>query len=153
MKYIRVLVLVISFIMIFTSILSIAAENKIDERIDNTISSPRYAIPMSISIAFGFDSDDPYVSSSLVDIFANPNNADYFILRVVLEKYTSSGYKVVKTWRDVKATIDSGGIASFERTYKHSEHGTYRIRVSGEGYKGSKCVVTFSDKTSQVATC
>ena len=153
MKYIRVLLLVISFIMIFTSILSIAAEHKIDERVDDIISSPRYAIPMSIAIAFGFNSEDPYVSSSVVDISALNEDVDYFILRVVLEKYSSSGYTVVKTWRDIKATMDDCGIASFERTYKHDSHGSYRIRVSGEGYKGSKCVVTFSNKTSKTVTC
>ena len=143
----------ISFILIFTSILSVAAEYKIDERIDATISSPRYSIPMSIAIGFGFQSDDPYVSSSVVDISALNEDVDYFILRVVIEKYSSSGYSVIKTWRDVKATMDSSGIASFHKNYKLSEHGTYRIRVSGEGYKGSKCVVTFSNKTSPVATC
>ena len=154
MKYIRVLLMAISIIMIFTSILSVAAESKIDERIDSELLSPRYAIPMSIAIAFGFNnSSDPYMSASLVNISADNDDVDYFILRVVLEKYSSSGYKVIKTWRDVKATMDSYGIASFDRNYKLSEHGSYRIRVSGEGYKGSKCVVTFKDKTSPISSC
>ncbi len=145
--------MIISFIMVFTSIFSVAAECKIDERVDAEIASPRYAIPMSIAIAFGFNTSDPYMSASAVNISAVNDDVDYFILRVVLEKYSSSGYTVVKTWRDVKATMDSYGIASFERNYKLSEHGSYRIRVSGEGYKGSKCVVTFSDKTSPIASC
>lgn len=153
MRYIRVLLLMISFIMIFTSICSVAAEQKIDEKIDDLISSPRYAIPMSIGIGFAFNSDDQYVSTSVVDISANPDDVDYFMLRVVLEKYSSSGYSVVKTWRDVKVSVDKIGVAYFERDYKHNSHGSYRIRVSGEGYKGSKCVVSFSNKLSHVASC
>lgn len=153
MKYIRVLLMVISFVMIFTSIFSVATEYKIDKNIDEIISSPRYAIPMSIAIGFNFNSDDPYVSTSLVNLSADPEDVDYFILRVVLEKYSSSGYTPVKTWRDVKLTVDGIGVAYFERNYKHNSHGTYRIKVSGEGYKGSKCVVTFSNKLSKVASC
>ena len=153
MKYIRVLLMMISFILIFTSILSVAAEYKLDEKIDEQISSPRYAIPMSILLGFGFNSDNPYVSSSIVDISAESDDVDYFIIRVVLEKYSSSGYTVVKTWRDVKVNVDSSGVAYWERDYKLSSHGTYHIKVSGEGYKNSKCVVTFSNKISKVASC
>lgn len=152
MKYIRVLLLMISFVLIFTSIFSVAAEYQIDKNMELE-SSPRYAIPMSITIGFAFNSEDPYVSTSLVNIFADPDDVDYFMLRVVLEKYSGSGYTVVKTWRDVKTSVDDSGIASFNRTYKLSNHGSYRIRVSAEGYKGSNCVVTFSDKTSKIATC
>ena len=89
----------------------------------------------------------------MVDISAEPDDVDYFILRVVLEKYSSSGYSVVNTWRDVKLTVDDGGDALFSRKYTHNSHGSYRIRVSGEGYKNSKCVVTFSDKVSNIASC
>ncbi len=153
MKYIRVLLLMISFILIFSSVFSVATEYKIDKRIDETINSPRYAIPMSILLGFGFNSDDPYVSTSLVNISADPDDVDYFVLRVVLEKYSSSGYNVIKTWRDIKVSADQYGVAYWEKNYKLSGHGSYRIRVSGEGYKGSKCVVTFSNKISKVATC
>ncbi len=154
MKYIRVLLLMISFVLIFTSIFSVAAEYNIDKSIEESTSSPRYAIPMSIVVGFGFNSDNEYVSTSLVDISVdNVDAVDYFLLRVVLEKYSSSGYTVVKTWRDVKTTVDSSGVACLTKKYTHDSHGTYRIRVSGEGYKGSKCVVTFTDKTSPVASC
>lgn len=153
MKYIRVLLMMISFILIFTSVFSVAAEYKVDKNMEERISSPRYAIPMSILIGFGFNSDDPYVSTSVVNISADAGAVDYFILRVVLEKYSSSGYSVVKTWRDVKIPADEYGVAYFEKHYKLSSHGSYRIRVSGEGYKSSKRIVTFYDKLSQVASC
>ncbi|MDY5906024.1 MAG: hypothetical protein SPJ45_03985, partial [Anaerovoracaceae bacterium] len=109
--------------------------------------------PMSILLGFGFNSDDPYVSTSLVNISADPDDVDYFVLRVVLEKYSSSGYNVIKTWRDIKVSADQYGVAYWEKNYKLSGHGSYRIRVSGEGYKGSKCVVSFSNKLSHVASC
>lgn len=141
----------ISFVLIFTSMFSVAAEYQKDENIDTL--SPRYAIPMSMNIGLNFNSDNPYVSTAIVDISAHPDDVDYFILRVVLEKYSSSGYTVVNTWRDVKTTVDSGGFAHFTRKYTHDAHGSYRIRVSGEGYKNSKSVVTFSDKVSNIANC
>lgn len=153
MKYIRVLLLMISFIMVFTSIFCVAAEHKIDKNIDETINSPRYSIPMSIAIGFNFNNSDPYESTSMVDISADPSDVEYFILRVVLERYNGSGYTVVKTWRDVKITVDDTGDAFFSRHYKHTESGSYRIRVSGEGYKNSRCVVTFSNKISKIASC
>lgn len=154
MKYIRILLMMISFILIFTSIASVAAEYENDKNIDKMILSPRYSIPMSMNIGFSFSSYDPYISTSIVDISVDDvDDVDYFLLRVVLEKYSSSGYTVVKTWRDVKSTVDDDGYAFFDRTYKHDSHGSYRIRVSGEGYKGSKCVVTFKDKTSPTRSC
>ncbi len=153
MKYIRVLLMMISFVMIFTSIFSVAAEYDIDEKIETNISSPRYAIPMSIALGLNFNNSDKYVSTSMVDISTYPGDVDYFILRVVLEKYNGSGYTVTKTWRDVKISADDGGYIYFSRNYKHTESGSYRIRVSGEGYKNSKCIVTFSDKTSNIASC
>ena len=71
MKYIRVLLMMISFILIFTSVFSVAAEYKVDKNMEERISSPRYAIPMSILVGFGFNSDDPYVSTSVVNISAD----------------------------------------------------------------------------------
>ena len=153
LKYIRILLMMISFILVFTSVFSVAAEYKIDKNIDEMINSPRYSIPMSILVGFAFKSDDPYVATSIVDISAEKEDVDYFILRVVLEKYSSSGYSPIKTWRDVKVTVDEDGTAYFNRKYAVNSHGSYRIRVSGEGYKGSKCVVTFSDKTSKTLAC
>ena len=151
LKYIRVLLIMISFILIFMSVVSVAAEYQKDDDIYTL--SPRYAIPMSLTIGLNFQSDDPYLADLFTNISVDSGDVDYFILRVVLEKYSGSGYTVVKTWRDVKATVDSNGIAFFGRSYRLSEHGSYRIRVSGDGYIGSKCVVTFINKTSKTVTC
>lgn len=154
MKCIRIPVIVLCFILIISTVFSFASESStyaINEENDAIeITSARYAIPMSMRVAFGLDS---YKATAVVDISLNPDNADYFMLRVVLERYNGSGYTVEKTWRDQKVSVDDAGFAYFEKSHTVSQGGSYRIRVSGEGYKGSECVVTFSDKVSKVASC
>ncbi len=152
MQIIRILLSVISFILIIASIFSVAAEYKLD-RAKNISELSKYWMPASVAVVFGFKSKEkPYISTSMVDIFAHPDNVEYYVLRVVLEKYSGLGCTAIKTWKNVKSTIDSDGKASFRRTYQVNEPGTYRIRVSGEGYKDSRCVDTFSDRISTATT-
>lgn len=153
MKRIRIPVIALCSIMIISTVFSFASESVVYEiNEDNVvdITSARYAIPMSMRVAFGFEE---YKAAAVVDISVDPKNADYFMLRVVLERYNGSGYTVEKTWRDQKVSVDQYGYAYFEKYHTVSQGGSYRIRVSGEGYKGSECVVTFSNKVSQVVSC
>lgn len=154
MKYIRIPAIALCFILIIATVFSFATQNSVKYEIAedyiSDISSARYAIPMSMVVGLGFDA---YRATAMVDISTDTLNADYFILRVVLERYNGSGYTVEKTWRDQKVSIDECGLAYFEKNYTVSQGGSYRIRVSGEGYKGSKCVVTFADKVSGIANC
>lgn len=152
MQVIRISLLVISFVLIIASIFSVAAEYRLD-RAKNLTELSKYWTPASVAVVFSFKSKEkPYISTSTVEIFAHPDNVEYYVLRVVLEKYSGLGCIAIKTWKNVKSTIDSNGNASFKRTYQINEPGTYRIRVSGEGYKDSRCVDTFSDRISTATT-
>lgn len=154
MKCIRIPAIVLCFILIISTVFSFASEDSTyqlseeNDAIETT--SARYAIPMSMDIGIGFDG---YKAVAVADLSVSPTYADYFILRVVLERYNGSGYTVEKTWRDQKVSVSEYGFAYFERYHTVSQGGSYRIRVSGEGYKGSECVVTFSNKVSLVKSC
>lgn len=153
MKYIRIPAIALCFVLIISTVFSFASESVAEEmNEDYTVDtlSARYAIPMSMIVGLGIQS---YKATAVVDISVDPDNADYYMLRVVLERYNGSGYTVEKTWRDQKVSVDKYGIAYFEKSHTVSQGGSYRIRVSGEGYKGSECVVTFSDKVSPVKSC
>lgn len=153
MRRIMIPVIVLCFVLVISTVCSFASENityKISENDVNEKTSIRYAIPMSMDIGIGFEG---YKAVAIADISLDPDNADYFMLRVVLERYNGSGYTVEKTWRDQKVSVDDCGFAYFEKYHTVSKGGSYRIRVSGEGYKGSECVVTFSNKVSQVVSC
>lgn len=152
-RHIRIPAIALCLILIISTVFSFASESVTYEINQDSItdtSSARYAIPMSMRVGIGFES---YKAVAIVDISTDTSNADYFMLRVVLERYNGSGYTVEKTWRDQKVSVDDCGFAYFEKYHTVSKGGSYRIRVSGEGYKGSDCVVTFSNKVSQVASC
>lgn len=153
MKCIRIPAIALCFVLVVSTVFSFASESRVYEMNEDYVtdtSSVRYAIPMSMRIGLGIQS---YRATTVVDISTDPSNADYFMLRVVLERYNGSGYTVEKTWRDQKVSVDDAGFAYFEKYYTVSQGGSYRLRVSGEGYKGSECVVTFSNKVSQVVSC
>ena len=106
---------------------------------------PQYNISMNILTSFEAGSG---IAECGVSIDTNPGAADTVNMRITLERLTTSGYVVVKTWRDEVRTVNSYGVATISRQYALTERGTYRFRTSGTVYKGSTAVATFTDVTS-----
>lgn len=106
---------------------------------------PQYNISMSIETSFEAGSG---IAECGVVVDTNPGVATTVNMRIVLERLTTNGYVVVKTWRDEVRTFDSFGEASIYRVFALEERGTYRFRTSGTVYNGTRVLDTFTDVTS-----
>lgn len=106
---------------------------------------PQYNISMDIITSFEAGSG---IAECGVDIDTNPGTATTVNMRIVLERLTTNGYVVVKTWRDEVRTFNSLGRASIYREFALEERGTYRFRTSGTVYNGTTVLDTYTNVTS-----
>jgi len=106
---------------------------------------PQYNISMNIETAFEAGTG---VAQCSVVVDTDPGTATTVNMRIVLERLTTNGYVVVKTWRDEVRTFDSFGEASIYRVFALEERGTYRFRTSGTVYNGTTVLDTFTNVTS-----
>lgn len=106
---------------------------------------PQYSIPMAIDTSFEAGSG---IAECSVTVDVDAGAATTVNMRIVLERLTTNGYVVVKTWRDEVRTFDSFGEASIYRVFALEDRGTYRFRTSGTVYRGSTVVATYTDVTS-----
>ena len=123
-----------------------SVENEIiaDDNVQPNL-EPQYNISLDITTSFEAGSG---IAECGVAVETDPGTADTVNMRITLERLTTSGYVVVKTWRDEVRTVNSYGVATISRQFALTERGTYRFRTSGTVYKNGTAVATFTDVTS-----
>ena len=108
---------------------------------------PMYSVVIDTDLSLNILGNSAKVGVKL----SNHDDVEKAEIRVVLERKTTSGYSVVKTWRDQTITFNSLGKASWSRGQTLTDKGEYRIRVSGIVYKNGNNVSEFKDRVSSIA--